>query len=424
MAKNRPEPAKSVDSEEEESEQEEEEASSDENGGSDSEPETPLTQVSTKKPSASAPKKPQPSSQPKRVSSSEESGSESDDDSDSNPNVKPIASKPMDAPSAAATPTKKPRSKPAAPRPTSPTKSAAGTKRPAAADGEAKESKKSKKKPNPEVESSVKKSVTEDSKKKPSVEVESSAKKSLSEDSKKQLFQRLWSEEDEIAVLKGMIAYTEEKNADPVADLNAFHDFIRESLHIDVTRTQLQDKIRRLKKKYENNARTSQKKGKERTFSKIHEQNGYDLSKKIWGGHKAQNGSVVKAAESSKASNASARKDRIKNAVIPVKDSTVAAAAEVVDHVLDEEKEANTNMDVDINVEASKSLNLSGGSLFGKSVNELAEWIEKNKAGLSEEKLIEMEGKWKALKVAELELFLKKTALIQEQGRLVLDALK
>ncbi|XP_019175000.1 PREDICTED: probable transcription factor At1g11510 [Ipomoea nil] len=424
MAKNRPEPAKSVDTDEE-SEQEEEEASSDENGGSDSEPEPPLTQVSrtpvTKKPSASAPKKPEP----KRVSSSEESDSESDGDSDSNPNVKPIASKPMDdpkAPSAAATPTKKPRSKPAAPRPTSPTKSAAGTKRPAA-DGEAKESKKSKKKPSGEVESSgVKKSMTEDSKKKPTVEVENSAKKSLTEDSKKQLFQRLWSEEDEIAVLKGMIAYAEEKNADPVTDLNAFHDFIRESLHIDVTRTQLQDKIRRLKKKYENNAR-KEKKGKERTFSKIHEQNAYDLSKNIWGSLKAQNGSVVKAAETSKASNASARKDRIKNAVIPVKASTVAAA-EVVDHVLDEEKEANANMDVDTNVEGSKSLNLSGGSLFGKSLNELAEWIDKNKVGLSEEKLIEMEGKWKALKVAELELFLKKAALIQEQGRLVLDALK
>ncbi|CAL5412970.1 unnamed protein product [Camellia sinensis] len=65
--------------------------------------------------------------------------------------------------------------------------------------------------------------------------------------------------------------------------MNVFYDFIKKSLHIDVSKTQLFEKVRRWKKKYENNA-SKNKMGKDRIFSNAHEQKTYELSKKIWFG--------------------------------------------------------------------------------------------------------------------------------------------
>ncbi|KAI8019887.1 putative pectate lyase P59 [Camellia lanceoleosa] len=62
-----------------------------------------------------------------------------------------------------------------------------------------------------------------------------------------------------------------------------FTDYNEKSLHVDVSKTQLFEKVRRLKKKYENNASKS-KMGEDRTFSKAHEQKTYELLKKIWFG--------------------------------------------------------------------------------------------------------------------------------------------
>ncbi|CAB4275883.1 unnamed protein product [Prunus armeniaca] len=77
-------------------------------------------------------------------------------------------------------------------------------------------------------------------------------------------------------ILKCMIDYSTKKRADPYSDMGAFHDFIKKSLKADVNKTQLQDKIRRLKKKYEMNVA----KGKKYNPVKPHEQKVFDLSKK------------------------------------------------------------------------------------------------------------------------------------------------
>ncbi|PHT35607.1 hypothetical protein CQW23_23307 [Capsicum baccatum] len=75
------------------------------------------------------------------------------------------------------------------------------------------------------------------------------------------------------------IDYRSKKKADPIADLGTVHEFIKKSLHVDASKVQLQDKIRRLKK-YMNNA--GKERGKERVLTKAHEQKEYELSKKIW----------------------------------------------------------------------------------------------------------------------------------------------
>ncbi|PQP91719.1 hypothetical protein Pyn_39786 [Prunus yedoensis var. nudiflora] len=100
------------------------------------------------------------------------------------------------------------------------------------------------------------------------------------DDSKKLLLlQRIWSDDDEITILEGMIDYYTKQGVHPNADMFAFHDFMKKSLKADVNKTQLQDKIRRLKKKYESNV----DKGKKYNPVKPHELKVFNLSKKVWG---------------------------------------------------------------------------------------------------------------------------------------------
>uniref|UniRef100_A0A5B6YM87 Putative mediator-associated protein 1 n=1 Tax=Davidia involucrata TaxID=16924 RepID=A0A5B6YM87_DAVIN len=311
----------------------------------------------------------------KKPSASSSDDSESDSDSDSGrpvPNIKPIASKPMEEPPIPIA-TKKARSKPRT-----------SAKRPIAED-----SKRAKKKKKKALE------VFED-------DAAKKMKKTGDETEKKQLFQRLWSEEDEIAVLNGMIDYTAKKGADPVADMNAFHDFIKNKLHIiNVSKTQLSDKVRRLKKKYENNARKGKKGGGERTLSKPHDQKAYELSKKIWGRGEAlpnANGGDVGGIDNEKE-----KKNQNESISRPLG--------------LNGSKEASK-----LEVEQDATLpwlvpRIGDSRLEEEIIRDGLELIE----GTERQ---ELEEKWKHLRVEEVELYLKRVELIREQTKLVLEVLK
>ncbi|XP_028119610.1 STOREKEEPER protein-like isoform X1 [Camellia sinensis] len=96
----------------------------------------------------------------------------------------------------------------------------------------------------------------------------------------KVFFQRLWSPEDEILILEGIIHHTADTGLDPSANINDFYLSIKNSIHVHVTKTQLSDKVRKLKKKYMTNANKAQ------LPSKPHDQQVYKLSQKIWGFNK------------------------------------------------------------------------------------------------------------------------------------------
>ncbi|CAK9135455.1 unnamed protein product [Ilex paraguariensis] len=406
MAQNRKsdhDPPHNSDSEEEE--ENEGEGSSEEQEESESEeqqqpkPSAP-TPLVTKKPSA--PKKPeQPSQTPSKLqSSSSSSSSESESESESDippeksrkadPNIKPIASKPMDESSK---PTKKPRSKPSLP-PSSPT-SAKPAKRPAGS--VVKESKRAKQKVDSNNGDSEKKisSVTQD-------------------DSKKQLFQRLWSEDDEIVIVKGVIEYMAKKGADPVADMIAFHEFIRKSLHVDVTKTQLSDKVRRLRKKYENNA-SKEEEGKERNFAKPHEQKLYELSKKIWGGE----GNSV-AIENSSKINGTARRNQSQRGKASMATPKVEEK-KVNDTLLSDGQKNVEKMEVEHNEAPLWSL-LSCRGIGDRALEE--EIVNSGLELIKGPKKVELEERWKKLHVESVELYLKRAELICEQTKMVLEALK
>ncbi|GFS29456.1 hypothetical protein Acr_00g0006790 [Actinidia rufa] len=267
-----------------------------------------------------------------------ESGSESDSPGLT---IKPISSKPMEDPSKATT--KKPRSK----------SSSAVVE---------KENK-----------------VNHDSKraKKKAVDSDKVVEETAASDSKKQLFQRLWSEDDEIEILKGVMEYRTKKGVDPVTDMDDFHDFIKKSLHVAVTRTQLYHKFRRLKKKYENNAGKG-KNGVDRSFSNPHEQKAYELSKKVWGGEdNGIGGDSVKV-------NGKTKKNKSQNQNQNQNQREIVVALPMIDRAKEGAK-----------TEVAKSAGVSRSIGVKRKL-----WEE------------------------EMELYLKRVDLIREQTKLVLEAMK
>ncbi|XP_023544486.1 STOREKEEPER protein-like [Cucurbita pepo subsp. pepo] len=336
-----------------------------------------------------APKKSELATNSQAQSSSSDSGSGSDTDSGtSGRNVQPITSNPIEE-----TPKmKKPRSKPSA----SATPARSSLKRPSETVREAKRPKSS--------EADADDGVVADDDSKKSV------------DESKKLFQRLWSEDDEIAILNGIIDYTAKKGADPALDMNAFHDFIKKSLHVDVTRAQLVDKIRRLKKKYRNNVDRG-KKGADPTFSKPHEQKGFELSKKIWGGEGITRTPVVEQPKSN--ANGTPKKNQ--------RGSSTKTLASLKAELLPSPDAPKDDDKMKIDDNQAPSGCMDGFVAFERSLGAAGFPESFLKPGLNligQSKRTELEEEWKKLHLAELELFLKRTDLIRDQAKLILDAYK
>ncbi|CAM8904930.1 unnamed protein product [Rhodiola kirilowii] len=94
--------------------------------------------------------------------------------------------------------------------------------------------------------------------------------------------QRIWSAEDELKLLNGILEYKQITALDFNSDLEAFYEYIKGFLNAVVDKNQLQNKIRKLSSKYRNNA-LMEANGKALVFSKGHEAELYEHSKKIWG---------------------------------------------------------------------------------------------------------------------------------------------
>ncbi|PRQ41940.1 putative transcription factor GeBP family [Rosa chinensis] len=103
-------------------------------------------------------------------------------------------------------------------------------------------------------------------------------------DDSRRLFQRLWTDEDEIELLQGFLDYTTQrgnKGGSHQNDTALFYDQIKSKLQLEFNKNQLVEKLRRLKKKYRNvlNKIAS---GKEVSFKSPHDQATFEISRKIW----------------------------------------------------------------------------------------------------------------------------------------------
>ncbi|KAE8702648.1 Rubredoxin-like superfamily protein [Hibiscus syriacus] len=105
-------------------------------------------------------------------------------------------------------------------------------------------------------------------------------------DESRRLFQRLWTDEDEIELLQGFLDYTTSKTNPNSShhhhhDTALFYDLIKSKLQLDFNKNQLVEKLRRLKKKYRN-AMNKINSGKEFSFKSPHDQATFEISRKIW----------------------------------------------------------------------------------------------------------------------------------------------
>ncbi|KAA8544968.1 hypothetical protein F0562_019815 [Nyssa sinensis] len=109
-------------------------------------------------------------------------------------------------------------------------------------------------------------------------------KKPLALDESRRLFQRLWTDEDEIELLQGFLDYSTQRgtnNSSHHLDTTAFYDQIKSKLQLDFNKNQLVEKLRRLKKKYRNVLNKIDL-GKEYVFKSSHDQATFEISRKIW----------------------------------------------------------------------------------------------------------------------------------------------
>ncbi|CAF2071623.1 unnamed protein product [Brassica napus] len=339
------------------SEEEEESGSSVEASGSSSDDEAGDVQskLTQKPPAASTKKKPE--------SDSEEDESESESDSDSEP---PTKTKPLNA--------------------------VVTSGSVAASSSSAKRSLKQADEEEPK-KKKVKTSATEHPKKK-----DEEVKKISGEDAKK-MFQRLFSETDEIAMLQGFLDFTSTRG-DPYENMDAFCDYVKKLIDFNASKAQIVTKLQRCKKKFVNIVKNALKKGRTEdkvTCSKDLDQKAFELSRKIWGA----NG--VLPAKPRKKSN-----DVVKSppspSHTPKKEVEKRKGSVVVDAHLSSSREMALFF---------KAENVSVFGLDESTVSAVWDMVEDGP------KKREMDEKLKKLKDMQVELCLQRTALLDTTAKMI-----
>ncbi|XP_019439220.1 PREDICTED: GLABROUS1 enhancer-binding protein-like isoform X2 [Lupinus angustifolius] len=255
-------------------------------------------------------------------------------------------------------------------------------------------------------------------KKKGAYESEEEAKKAVV-DSRK-MFQRLWSEEDEIAILKGMVEFTSKTGKDPYKYAEAFYEFVKKSLHVEASSNQLKEKIRRLKKKFENNAQRG-KNGEDPNFSKQFDRETFELSKKVWGNAGSGGVENVVKGKSDKKVVETPKKELARST--DVAPSKPKPELKLESRLVDLNKDVK--MDIDVVTDTSSYLMEVFRVNKGVGLGGLNEEVVKRGLeliGASERK--ELEEEWKELQAAEFELSVKRVELIANHARLILEAYK
>lgn len=136
---------------------------------------------------------------------------------------------------------------------------------------------------------SLKKSDAEDSSKKKMKTVHVDQKQGKEEDETKNqiMFQRIFSEDEGLALLQGILDFTSQKKQDPFKEKDAFYNFVKEFISFDASQSQIATKVRNLKRKFEKAMEKSLRRGKggekEIVFSKVVDQKAFELSRQIWG---------------------------------------------------------------------------------------------------------------------------------------------
>ncbi|KAI3728845.1 hypothetical protein L6452_17489 [Arctium lappa] len=199
------------------------------------------------------------------------------------------------------------------------------------------------------------------------------------DDEKKSVMKRVWSDDDELLLLQGFIDYQSKKGCSPLSDMDGFYQFTMDSLPGNASKSQLYEKIRRLKKKFRVNSEKVSDNGEDPMFPKPHERKLFELSKKIWG---------IDGCESVGGSNANAKSKTKTKPKIEVKE-------EELEDEDDGRKVAKVDdfetlypyLNAGLNSEVSSSLNFPTGAV---------NLIKEKLSLIGEAKAKELDEKWEA----------------------------
>ncbi|KAK1304128.1 hypothetical protein QJS10_CPB11g00881 [Acorus calamus] len=236
---------------------------------------------------------------------------------------------------------------------------------------------------------------------------------------------RFWSESDELAILRGLVRFITEKSYGAVpasaTEVTPFLEFIRGTLGVNPTPTQLSDKIRRLRMKYNNAVPALE-------WSTPHDVTASNLAKKIWGGGGGGGGgSPVKEEPQS-----SSRK-RSKSSVRTVRKASKSfldgfsshARSIVLENGLGDASVEEELAVEDGGVDRYLFLNESLEVCRDVSKTGFTEGVLKKGLGLLRgSKARELEEKWRELWELENELSEKRVKLVKEQMREISYVLK
>ncbi|WMV13906.1 hypothetical protein MTR67_007291 [Solanum verrucosum] len=103
------------------------------------------------------------------------------------------------------------------------------------------------------------------------------AKRMMKLKSKPPLFSKVWSDEDEISLLTGIIKFKEQTAREVAQNMAEFRAFILPSLTLQATPVQLREKIRRIRLKYEKTLATGNP-----SNTDLHQVQVFQLCQKIW----------------------------------------------------------------------------------------------------------------------------------------------
>ncbi|KAL1352616.1 hypothetical protein HN51_016609 [Arachis hypogaea] len=222
-----------------------------------------------------------------------------------------------------------------------------------------------------------------------------------SRDVSKSLFQRVFSEKDEIGILKGLAEFIAKTGKEPYKCAEEFYDFLKGSNLIgsNASCNQLKDKIHRLKKKFENNL-AKEKSGKGTTL-KPHELEAFQLGKNVWG-HDGRGGKTVR--------NEASKKDKVNNEKAGESTPKKAVNSEPLDSRINELSGTSLAL--------TSMLKYDG--TFGKPFGEY--YIRKGIELLGVSKREEIEAKWRKFEDAENKLYAEIAEFYAEQAKLLCQA--
>ncbi|KAK7277851.1 hypothetical protein RJT34_22870 [Clitoria ternatea] len=240
-------------------------------------------------------------------------------------------------------------------------------------------------------------------------------------------YQRLWTKQDEMELLKGYLDYIKHHrraNNTLQNDVASLYDHVRLKLNVDFNRNQLVEKLRRLKRKHK--VALEKGKDKEVPFRSPQEQAIFEISNKIWGiddtiGQDALDGDDSGHTPESDylAGNARLKPEEVDNS--DEIDNRVPKRSRLV---TDDDANRTNNPNNDDNSNIQVFIEETMKSCFSPLLKELLDEAQEEQITMPLCPAEVGDEEWRKRSMLELEVYLKRLELLQDQIKAKLEELR